>query len=188
MKVLGITGSIVSGKGFVIDLIKKKFDCYHVYLGSVIQDTIKKKKGIVNRESMQNVGNDLRKQYGGHILAKLSTEFMPREKPIMIVDGIRNPEEAGWLRKTYKENFILLAIDAPQEIRFQRSQKRAGHKDAKTIEEFIEMDERDQGKGEPGHGQNVSKCIEMANLKIINDNDEIKMKAQMNELFQILSQ
>ena len=188
MKVVGITGSIASGKGYVGEQIKKNFDCYFVSLAGAIQSAIEKKKGVVTREAMSDMGDELRKQYGAHVLAKVSTEFMPREKPIMIVDGIRNPAEAEWLRQTYKQNFVLLAIDAPQEIRFQRSQKRSEQKDAKTIEEFVKQDERDQGKGEPDYGQQVGKCIAMANLKIINDGDEAKMKAQMDELFQILSQ
>lgn len=188
MKVVGISGTIASGKEFVKDAIKKKFDCYDVVLSGALEMEMKKRmrKGSVDRKTLQDIGDELRQKYGTHVLAKVSTEFMPREKPIMIVDGIRNPGEAEWLKKTYSGNFVLIGVDAPQKTRFERMQKRNRPIDPKTWEEFVKLDERDQGKGEPEYGQQVGKCIKMSDFKVENDGDEAKFNAKMEELFSIL--
>lgn len=185
MKVIGITGTIGSGKEYIKELIKKNFDSYDVSLSGAIMKMMKN-KGI-KRKDLQDMGNQIRQKYGAHLLAKVSTEFMPKDKPVMIVDGIRNPAEAEWLKKTYKNNFILIGIDAPQEMRFDRVQKRARPLDPKTLEEFVALDERDQGKGEPEYGQNVKKCLGMADISINNDGNESEIKAKMQDLFSRIS-
>lgn len=182
MKVIGLTGTIGSGKEFVKDLIKKKFDCYDVSLSGAIMAMVKKTQSY-KRADLQEVGNQLRQKYGNHLLAKVSTEFMPREKPVMIVDGIRNPGEAEWLKKTYKNNFVLIGVDAPQQMRFERVQKRNRPMDPKTFEEFAQIDSRDQGEGEPDYGQHVKKCLQMADITINNDGNEAEMSAKMQEVF-----
>jgi dephospho-CoA kinase len=182
MKVIGLTGTIGSGKEFVKEIIKKKYDCYDVSLSGAIMNMAKNNPKL-SRKDLQEMGNQLRQKYGAHLLAKVSTEFMPREKPVMIVDGIRNPGEAEWLRKTYKNNFILVGVDAPQQMRFERIQKRGRPLDPKTFEEFDQLDRRDQGEGEPAYGQHVKKCLEMADIMINNDGNESEINAKMQEIF-----
>lgn len=185
MKVIGVTGTIVCGKEYIKELIVKKFDSYQVSLSGAIRGEMEKKKlgREFSRKTLQDMGNELRQKYGAHILAKVSTEFMPRAKPVMIVDGIRNPGEVEYLKKTYKNDFILVGVDAPQRLRFERVQKRNRPLDPKTWEDFVALDERDQGKDEPPYGQQVRKCIEMADILIENDGDEAKLNEKMQELF-----
>lgn len=183
MKVIGLTGTIASGKEVVKNLIVKKFDSYQVSLSGAIRGEMENKRREFSRKILQDIGNELRQKYGTHVLAKVSTEFMPHAKPVMIVDGIRNPGEAEWLRKIYKKDFILVGVDAPQQIRFERVKGRNRPLDPKTWEEFVALDERDQGKDEPTYGQHVRKCIEMANIVIENDGDESKLNSKMEELF-----
>lgn len=183
MKVIGLTGTIACGKEKVKELIVRKFDSYQVSLSGAIRGEMERRSRDFSRKTLQDMGNELRQKYGTHILAKVSTEFMPRAKPVMVVDGIRNPGEAEYLRKTYKGDFILVAVDAPQELRFERVQKRNRPLDPKTWEEFVALDERDQGKDEPQYGQQVKKCIGMADIKIENDGDEAKLNAKLEELF-----
>ncbi len=183
MKVIGLTGTIASGKEVIKEIIAKKFDSYQVSLSGAIRGEMEKRKREFSRRTLQDMGNELRQKYGTHVLAKVSTEFMPRAKPVMVVDGIRNPGEAEWLRKIYKKDFILVGVDAPQQLRFQRVQSRNRPLDPKTWEEFVALDERDQGKNEPPYGQNVRKCIEMADVVVENDGDESKLSAKMEELF-----
>lgn len=181
--VIGLAGTIGSGKGTVKDAIKKNFDCYQVSLSSAIRGEIEKKKRGFSRKMMQDMGDELRQKYGTFVLAKVSTEFMPRDKSVMIVDGIRNPGEAEWLKKTYKNDFVLLGVDAPQQTRFERVQKRARDIDPKTWDEFVQVDERDQGKGEPAYGQQVRKCIDAADLVIQNDSDVPTVESQLQGIF-----
>lgn len=182
MKVIGLTGTIASGKEVVQEVLTKNYNAYTVKLSSLIRDEkLRKRKIKITRRARQDLGNELRDQYGAHILAKVAISYMSMSKELMIVDGIRNPAEANFLKEQFDENFKLVAVDAPQQVRFERLRKRNRDDDPKNWEEFIEIDERDQGKGEPPHGQQVRKCIEIADVVLENDGDLNKFRKKVED-------
>lgn len=184
MKVIGLTGTMGSGKNTIKQLIMHKFNCYHVTLSDVIRGEIEKRRGIFDRTALQDMGNEMRKKYGTHILAMLAVEYLPRDKELMIIDGIRNPGEAEYLKKRFGADFALVAVDAPIELRFERTKSRNDLKDPKTIEEFAELDRRDKGEGEPPHGQQVGACTAIADFKIENNGTPEQLEQQVNEVMQ----
>jgi dephospho-CoA kinase len=184
MKVVGLTGTLGSGKSIVKDIILKSFNCYHVTLGDVIRGEIEKKRGLMNRKSLQDMGNELRQKYGGHILAKLAIEYLPRDKELIVIDGIRNPAEADWLKRKFGGDFFLIAIDAPFEKRLEFIFSRGSQRDPKTIEEFKAFDARDRGEGEPETGQQVDKCIAIADFKIMNEGTAEELHVKVMEVMQ----
>lgn len=155
-----------SGKEILKDIISKKVPNYSVSLSSVIKTMGKRKE--FSRTDLQDLGDELRKKYGNHILAKLAIEYLQRNRPLIIVDGIRNLGEAEYLRKTFGENFKLIAIDAPAQIRFERISARKRSGDPETFEQFLEMEKRDRGEEQPSYGQQVQKCMDIADFKIDN--------------------
>lgn len=170
MKVIGLTGAIGSGKEIVREIFEKNTSSYSVVLSSLLKDDALKKQGIkITREIRQNLGNELRKQYGAEVLVKIAVNFMQRNKDFLIIDGIRNPGEADFLREKFGDDFKLIAVDAPQQTRFERISQRRRDGDPITLEEFVKLDERDQGKDEPEYGLQVRKCIETADIILQND-------------------
>jgi len=182
VKVIGLTGTIAAGKDLVKQILMQNLNCYQVTLSGAIFGQLEKNKGTFTRKTMQEMGNELRQKYGGHVLAKVSTEFMSRDRPYLIVDGIRNPAEAEWLKQNYKGNFVLIGVDAPQNARFERSMKRGKPTDPKTFEEFAAQDNADQGANEPPHGQQVRKCLQMADFVIETDGDIAKVAEKVAEI------
>jgi len=186
MKVIGLTGTIGAGKKTVKDIIQKKVSCYTVVLSDIIKVEIERRKGILDRSTLQNMGNELRKKYGSHILAMLAVEYMPKEKNFIVIDGIRNPGEVEYLKKKYGKDFKLLAVDANEKTRFERLIARGEKKDPKTWEEFLETDKRDRGFGEPPWGQQVGKCLEMADFTILNEGSLEELERKVEEIMKIL--
>ena len=182
MKVVGITGTIGSGKEIIREILLKKFNSYHVNISDIIKGEIEKKRGKLDRKTLQDMGNEMRQKYGSHILALLAIEYLPRAKELTVVTGIRNPAETEYLRKKFGQDYKLIAIDAPIEVRFERVLKRQQNNDPQTFEEFLSVDERDQGKGEPESGLQVRKCIEQADFKIINDGTIEDLEKKLNEI------
>lgn len=182
MKVIGLTGTMGSGKNTVKHFILRKFNCYHVTLSDVIRAEIEKKRGTLNRVTLQDIGNEMRQKYGNHILAMLAIEYLPRDKEMVIVDGIRNPGEIEYLKNKFGKNFKLIAVDAPIEVRFERIRNRGDQKDPKTFEEFVDIDKRDKGNGEPVYGQHVAACIEIADFKIENNGAVERLEEKIDKV------
>lgn len=182
MKVVGLTGTIGSGKDVVREILEKKFNTVSVRLSDLLETNVLKKKGIkITRELQQNLGDELRKAYGTHVLAKIAIDFMKKNNEMKIIDGIRNLGEAEFLKKQFGDDFKLIAIDAPQQIRFERIQKRNRDSDPKTWEEFVASDERDQGINQPEYGQQVRKCMEMADVVIQNDGNLEELQKKVDD-------
>lgn len=161
--IIGITGSIGCGKEIVADYFRRR-GFIHYTLSNIIREEIKKRNLEINRKLLQDIGNELRKNSGNNILARLTLEKIKEEDAV--VDGIRNIAEIEEFKKT--NNFKLIAVDAPKEMRYQRIVYRDRPGDDRTWEGFLKLDERDFNENIE-NGQQVGKCIEMADFKIIND-------------------
>lgn len=185
-RVVGITGTIGAGKKVVKKFLLSHYNCYHVTLSDVIRGEIEKKHGRFDRSMMQDMGNEMRQKYGGHILAKVGVEYLPRDKEMIVIDGIRNPEEIMWLKKEFGGKFVLIGIDAPAERRFEFATKRGEQRDPKSENEFKSMDSRDQGQGEPEFGQQVKKCLEMADYQIVNEGSVQQLEAKIAEIAKLI--
>jgi dephospho-CoA kinase len=159
--IIGLTGKNASGKGEVASyLVKKGFSYFSL---SDILRVEAKKSGIEDtRENLIRLGNDMRKGQGFGILAKLTIKKL---KGNCIVDSIRNPEEVKELRNS--KDFILVGIDAPIEIRFERAKKRGRVENAKNLSEFKAMEEKENLKNP--ENQQLDNCLKMADRVIIND-------------------
>ena len=130
---------------------------------------------------MQDLGNEIRNKEGaGAWMKRLIEKF--EEGKDYIIDGIRNPGEVKELKQL--KNFYLIVVDAPREIRFQRFLERARPSDPKTWEGFLEIDKRDFEEEDP-LGQQVGKCMEMADFKIINN---FNLEVFEEKLLQIYNQ
>ncbi len=182
-KVIGITGTIASGKDTVKKILQSKFNCYTVSLSSIIRAELEKKKNTnFSRKNLQDLGNELRRKYGGKILAMLAVEYLQKDKEVIIVDGIRNPGEIDFLREKFKDKFVLIGVDAPAEIRFERIRKRNDTSDPKIWEEFLEIDKRDKGENEPEYGQRTGDCLKKADFLIVNDGSLEELERKVNEI------
>jgi dephospho-CoA kinase len=186
MKVIGITGTIGAGKKTVREIIQKKLNCYTVTLSDIIRAEIERKKGTLDRTTLQNMGNELRRKYGSHILAMLAVEYMPKEKDFMVIDDIKNPGEIEYLKRKYGKDFKLIGVDANEKIRFERLLSRGSKGDPKTWEEFLEVDRRDKGFGEPAWGQQVNKCLEMVDFTILNEGSLEDLERKVEEIIKAL--
>ena len=176
--IIGLTGRIAAGKEVISRFfIKKGFE--HQFISKELREELKKRGVETSRANLQDLGDELRAKEGIGFLAKRMIGKLGKGN--FIIDGIRNPGEVKEFRK--EKDFVLIVIDAPQKIRYNRSIDRAKTSDAKTWEEFLEMDKRDFGE-EIESGQQVGKCMEMGDFKIYNDSDLDTLNNKINEIYQ----
>ncbi len=164
--IIGVTGTICSGHDTLGRMLKEKgFVRYS--LSDEIRQLMNSDGIEINRDSMQDFGDELRKSRGAGILASLVTSRLNGHEDY-VVESLRNPYEVYAFRR--KEGFYLVMVDASPEVRFRRLLARGRDKDEpKTFDEFLEGEKKDLGVGQPAYGQQQLECFKLANKIILND-------------------
>ena len=163
--IIGITGTLGAGKGTIVEYLKKK-GFRHYSVRQFITEEIKRRRMPVNRDSMVEVGNDLRAKKGASYCAEKLYETAEKEKGDCIIESIRTPGEAEALKK--KGKFVLFAVDANPRIRYERAVKRGTSTDSVSFDTFIENERREMTSTDPNK-QNISKVMEMADFTFENN-------------------
>ena len=180
--IIGLTGSLASGKGVVANFLKEKGFVY-LSLSDELREIAKEQKVEINRENLQNLGNSMREKNGSGFLAELVVKkILNQEYKKAVVDGIRNPREIEVLRRI--KDFFLVAVDAPREIRFQRMLERNRESDPKLWDDFVLVDNRDKGIGELETGQGVADCIKLSDFTLINSGELEEIKDKVKNLYE----
>lgn len=167
--VVGIVSTVGAGRTEVIRYLIDEQGFKHASLSEIVREEARNSGIDQVRAQLQHVGNRLRKTYGSDVLARRSMERLAhviRRGQHIVLDGIKHPDEVRTLR-SYGQ-FYLLAIDAPEDVRYDRIQKRRRANDPRTSEAFQELDRRDRGLDGLEYGQKVDVCIKMADFTINN--------------------
>jgi len=164
--IIGLTGSLASGKDVIADILKRKGFIY-LSLSDEVREEAKTRGIELTRENLQILGNEMRKNEGNGILAQRILRKVSDPQKHYIINGIRNTAEVQELKNW--PSFFLIAIDAPQQMRFQRMIQRNRPSDPKNFYDFMKFDAIDQGKDQDETGQQVKQCMEMAEYRIFNE-------------------
>ena len=166
--IIGLTGSYCSGKDTVADYIVKNNGFTHFSLSDEIRLLMKEQNIEPTRENLIKFGTELRQNNGNGVLAKSVMKKFQEGKNYCIT-SIRHTEEV----KTFKtiKDFVLINVDAPQDIRFARMQTRKRPGDPETLEKFIELEKKESQSS--GSGQQVALCCKMADLTFVNDTNDL---------------
>ncbi len=170
---IGLTGRNAAGKGEVAKYLQTK-SFYYYSLSDAIRDELRARKLEVSRESLIQIGNELRQRFGPSILADRIVE-LTRPDRNYIIDSIRNPAEVATLRKACRE-FKLIRVDAPLQTRFERTVARRRENDPITFEAFVALETR-EASGDP-MSQNLDEVEKLADEILVNDSslEELRPK------------
>ncbi len=181
MIIIGITGTLGAGKGTVVNyLIKEKgFTHYSVrsYLAAIITSNHQK----VNRDSLTHTANALRQKHGPAYIIEELYRLANKKGKDCVIESIRTPGEIKSLRK--QKNFILLAIDADVNSRFERIKIRNSETDQIDFDTFKNNEQREMVSSDPTK-QNLSACIEAADYVILNNGDKQELEQKTEDILQ----
>jgi len=167
--ILGVTGTISSGKGKISDILHKLGFKHHSF-SSTIRAIARERKIPIDREHLSKLGQQLAKESPDEsLIAKRVIEHILKDKKKgedhFVIEGIRTAQQVRDMEVF--ADFVLIGVDAPQEMRWERLKKRGREGDPKTFEEFKKIDDAElQGTG----GQEVGKTMKMAEFTIENVN------------------
>lgn len=140
--VVGISGRIGSGKSVVSGYLQKRYGGSCHMFSQILMDILERLHLPQERLSLQKLGVALRSELGEDVLVKaLKADLEEDTSEILIIDGIRYPNEVYMLRNFEKN--ILISVTAPGEVRYERVRLRGERGEQNvSFEEFKEADRR----------------------------------------------
>lgn len=173
-RIIGLTGTNGSGKSEVAAYFKARGYTY-LSLSDILREELRLQGLDITRDNLIRAGNDLRETQGPDILARRT---MAKVAGPTVIDSIRNSHEVDFFRK--QKDFFFIAVDAPLELRHQRVTARGRDESASTLEEFRKKEEEEMAGGRTG--QQLSACMAMADLLIINDGTIAELNCKLEGL------
>lgn len=171
--VVGLTGPNASGKGEVA-----KFLAARGFSVSSLSDVVREeatRRGLDHsRDNLIRVGVELRSRGGPGALAR---RILATLQARAVVDSIRNPGEVDVLRTL--PGFVLLGVDAPQPLRFERSARRGRLGDGASLEEFAHKEALENSTTEAG--QQLVRTLALADVVVVNDGTIETLHAKVQE-------
>jgi dephospho-CoA kinase len=144
MKVIAFTGMPASGKSEAVQLAKEK-GIPVVRMGDLVWEETKRQEKPLDDKHVGTVANDMRKQHGMDIWARRTVEKIHalKQSVMVVIDGVRNMEEIDYFKKHLGADFLVVAIDAPDEVRRKRAVARGRTDDSKDLKDLEERDRRE---------------------------------------------
>jgi dephospho-CoA kinase len=136
-ELIGIAGSFASGKDTIAHALAADYGFTHVSTGDMVREVALRERGSIERPVLREVADQHRHQDGAGVFITHALADKPRP---LVITGIRSLGEAKALKAA---GGVLLFIDAPARVRYQRMQTR--HRDAE-IELSLEQFEANEAK------------------------------------------
>lgn len=162
MKLIGLTGTFSSGKDTVAEYLASK-GFQHISTGDIIREHVRERGIPIDRDTLHSVSNEIRKARGRGVFAE---EALERINGDAVISGLRNVAEVEALKNHPGATFVMLAVDAPIEIRWERAHSRGRIGDEVTLEKFRAQEALEMSN--PA-GQQMGDVMRLADYTIMNE-------------------
>jgi deoxycytidylate deaminase len=209
--IIALTGSVGSGSSWLAGFLREEgYRVFSVKKEILESEAPKMKIDLTKgrqksiRKKLQDVGNKLRKKdieqgNSGGIIIRKAIGLLEKErcKKNIVISSIKNPLEVEELKKY--SNSYLIAMDTSHSIRWNRIQDDPYKND---YAQFLKDNDRDKDEGltikNKGeiicyYGQQVQKCVDLADIVIDNNMDfndsedkKDKLKSKIRQHLQVI--
>lgn len=169
--VIGITGTLGSGKDTLMELLKNEYNFKHFSVRDYLINILEEQDEEVNRLTLSRLANRLRAENHPAYLAEVLFNKALEAGGNAVIESIRTPGEVEFL-KDHAE-FVLFAVDADPNLRYERVQNRKSVTDRIDFNTFMSDEQKEMQNEEP-HKQNLATCIRISDFKFRN-NSTIEM-------------
>ena len=167
IQVLAFVGAPAAGKTRAAS-VAKEFGIPVITMGEVVRKELRKRGLPLTDENAGRVASELRAREGMDAIAKRCIPLIKRidakkaGKTFIVIDGIRGFTEVETFKKEFGTDFMLVKVDAPLILRYERIKSRGRSDDLLSIEEFKKREKREIGWG-------MEEAMEKADKVIKND-------------------
>ncbi len=177
--VIGVMGKIGSGKSEASRYIAGKYNGKIFRFSDILKDILLRLHMELKRENFIALGSALRREFGDGVIARaLKQDILASEARVVVVDGVRYPEEVEMIRSF--ENSVLVYIHASSEVRYQRAVKRGEKGEAAMgYEEFLKNDSAETEK-------RIDELTKLADYRIDNNGTQEELYAALERVLEML--
>ncbi|MCW3133957.1 MAG: AAA family ATPase [Methanophagales archaeon] len=155
--VFAFVGAPAAGKTEAAS-VAKELGIPVITMGEVIREELRKRGLPLNDKNAGRVANELRAREGMDAVAKRCIPLIKAQRKsagknqkviVVVVDGVRGIAEVETFKKEFGNDFVLVRIDAPLSLRYERikSRGRGDDLDLLSLEEFKNREKRELGWG-----------------------------------------
>jgi dephospho-CoA kinase len=180
MKLLCVTGKKGSGKSIIIG-IASRHGIRSLEMHDPVYDEMRRKDIPLTHDNIIRFAEGLRKNRDFGIVARMMLKKIRKEKikdKMLIICGIRHPDEVMEFRKKY--DCLFLAIDADPKIRFRRIMSRARNEDSRTLEQFMKKEQSENKM------LGIDKAMEPADITITNNRNMREFSEKLTNLMKFM--
>lgn len=185
--VLALVGESGAGKTTTTAIISE-MGFAPIALAKHLREAAIAQYGKPERSQVQNLARKTQAIHGDNYYARVAlSDPSFSESSDVIIDGLRNVAELEYTKNAVADSgrgFFMVAVLAPDEMRFSRVVNRGRAGDPLVRERFEEDDARARGSAQDGFQQNGI-LIEMADHTLHNTADMKTLQARIREAVEI---
>jgi len=180
MKIIAFAGMPCSGKSEAVQIARDK-GIPVVRMGDMVWEETKRQGKTLNDKNVGEVANTMREKHGMDIWAQRTVVKIQslKKSPTLVIDGVRNKEEIDYFRKKLGNEFLVIAIDAPDNLRRKRALSRKRTDDSTEIKDLEERDQREIKWG-------LKNVIALADIVLTNNGSLKEFQKQVTTVLQNL--
>ena len=178
LKIIAFTGLPFSGKSEAVKIAKEK-NIPFIRMGDMVWEETKKQRLELNDKNVGTIANNMRNKYGMDIWAIKTIEKIKKIKNtnILVIDGVRNFEEVETFKKKLGDDFLLVAIQVSDKLRYKRAMSRDRKDDSKDLAKIKERDNREISWG-------LNTVIASADMIISNEGSLEELHNKIKQVFE----
>lgn len=163
--IIGVAGTLGSGKGTVVEYLKSKGYTHYSSSGT-LKRILTERGHPLDREHMSHLAEELLRDHEGGVLGINLEQAEKDGAQNVVLEAIHRVSEADFVRS---KGGKIWGVDADVEIRFQRGLARGeGEKDAATHERFMESVAREE-EGKRDVSSNIRAVLNNADVLLMNN-------------------
>lgn len=181
--IIGLTGSFGAGKGAVVDYLVKEKGFKHFSARFLIREVIEDEGSVVNRDSLIEMGNRLRKEHGPDYIARTLFKRAEEMGGNAVIESLRATAEVYSIKES---GGVVIGVDADPNLRYERAVSRGSETDDVTFEKWKEQQKIETNPDDPTK-QDVYKALAESDYIVMNDGTLEELHTKIDRVLEKIS-